>query len=80
MRIEINLPLEEMIDLVMHLGWVGFQMPYLKATQKEIFRKAAKMIWSRMFTQEEQLKSIEDTNSEILKAIYNYKIPDKKNG
>lgn len=80
MRITINLPLKEMVDLVMHLGWVGFQMPYLNAKQKEIFRKAAKMIWSRMYTQEEQLKLIEDSHSEILKAIYNYKIPDKKNG
>ncbi len=80
MKITINLPEDEVMALVMHLGFVGFQMPFLNKNQKEIFRKTAKIILNKVLTFEEQLKMIDDTHSEIIKAIYNYKIPVKKNG
>jgi len=80
MKITLNLSAKEVMTLIYHLGFVGFEMPLLNKEQKEIFRKTAKMILNKVLTPEEQLESIRSNNSGILKAIYNYKCPVKNNG
>lgn len=75
MKITIELNTEEAMILVLHLGWIGFEMQYLNKFSKGLFCKTAKQIWNQVHSQDDQLKTIESSGSSILKLIYNYKMP-----
>lgn len=76
MKITLNLNVEEAMLLIKHLGWVGFEMPYLNKFTQQLFRKIAKRIWDKVHSPEDQLKVIQASKSSVLQSIYNYKIPD----